>query len=69
MSGRVGKRDFTRMLIVADTDDLTPPCGACRQILWDFAPHIEIIIANLHGKQMSFSMSDLLPNPFGSHLL
>ena len=64
-----GKREFTRMLIVADTDQLTPPCGACRQILWDFAPHIEIIIANLDGKRMSFSMADLLPNPFGSHLL
>jgi cytidine deaminase len=64
-----GKREFTRMLIVADTDQLTPPCGACRQILWDFAPHVEIIIANLNGKQMGFSMSDLLPNPFGSHLL
>ena len=64
-----GKREFTRMLIVADTGELTPPCGACRQVLWDFAPRIEIIIANLHGKQMSFLMTDLLPHPFGSHLL
>jgi cytidine deaminase len=64
-----GKREFTRMVIVADTEQLTPPCGACRQILWDFASHVEIVIANLHGKQMRFSMSDLLPNPFGSHLL
>jgi len=64
-----GKREFTRMLIVADTNQLTPPCGACRQVLWDFAPRIEIIIANLEGKQMAFSMTDLLPHPFGSHLL
>jgi cytidine deaminase len=64
-----GKREFTRMLIVADTEQLTPPCGACRQILWDFAPRVEIIISNLNGKQMSFSMADLLPHPFGSHLL
>jgi cytidine deaminase len=64
-----GKREFTRMLIVADTSQPTPPCGACRQILWDFAPGIEIIIANLEGKQMVFSMPDLLPHPFGSHLL
>ncbi len=64
-----GKREFTRMLIVADTRQLTPPCGACRQVLWDFAPHIEIIIANLEEKQLSFAMTDLLPHPFGSHLL
>lgn len=64
-----GKQEFTRMLIVADTDQLTPPCGACRQVLWDFAPRMEIIIANLDGKQMSFSMTDLFPHPFGSHLL
>ena len=64
-----GKQEFTRMLIVADTKRLTPPCGACRQVLWDFAPHMEIIIANLEGKQMSFPMTDLLPHPFGSHLL
>ena len=64
-----GKREFARMVIVADTEQLTPPCGACRQVLWDFAPRVEIIIANLEGKQMSFSMTDLLPHPFGSHLL
>jgi cytidine deaminase len=64
-----GKREYTRMLIVADTDQLTPPCGACRQVLWDFAPRIEITIANLNGKQLSFQITDLLPHPFGSHLL
>ncbi len=63
-----GKRKFTRMIIVADTQELTAPCGACRQILWDFAPGIEIVIANLEGKHQNFSMRDLLPHPFGSHL-
>ncbi len=63
-----GKREFTRMTIVANTGELTAPCGACRQLLWDFAPHIRITVANLEGKQMSFSLQELLPHPFGNHL-
>jgi cytidine deaminase len=63
-----GKRKFSRMIVVADTQELTAPCGACRQILWDFAPHSEIVIANLEGKHLSFSLKELLPLPFGNHL-
>jgi cytidine deaminase len=63
-----GKKKFTRMVIVADTQDLTAPCGACRQVLWDFAPQIRIVLANLEGKHLDFSMKDLLPHPFGNHL-
>ncbi len=63
-----GERQFTCMTIVADTEELTAPCGACRQVLWDFAPHIRITIANLKGKQISFRLQDLLPHPFGNHL-
>jgi cytidine deaminase len=63
-----GRRQFTRLVVVADTVELTPPCGACRQVLWDFAPGLEITIANLAGKQRTFSLKDLFPYPFGSHL-
>ena len=63
-----GKRQFTRMVIVADTEELTAPCGTCRQVLWDFAPHLEVTIANLEGKQKSLSLQELFPYPFGSHL-
>ena len=63
-----GKRKFTRMTIVADTEELAAPCGACRQVLWDFAPHLQITVANLEGKRMSFSLRELLPHPFGNHL-
>src|SRR5437868_13197604 len=45
-----GARRFTRVAVVADTDELTPPCGACRQILWEFCGDVEIVLANLHGK-------------------
>jgi cytidine deaminase len=63
-----GQREFERIHIVADTGKLTPPCGACRQLLWDFAPNIELIISNLEGESRTFKLQDLLPHPFGSHL-
>ena len=45
-----GARKFTRVAVVADTETLTPPCGACRQILWEFCGDVEIVLANLAGK-------------------
>jgi cytidine deaminase len=59
-----GARRFTRMAIAADTDDLTPPCGACRQILWEFCGDIELLLVNPRGKQESLRLSDLFPRPF-----
>src|SRR6201992_1344074 len=41
-----GARKFTRIAVAADTDRLTPPCGACRQILWEFCSDIEVILVN-----------------------
>ena len=46
-----GHRAFTRIAIVADTDAPTPPCGACRQILWEFGGNLEVMLANLHGRK------------------
>ena len=42
-----GKRSFTRIAVVADTAAPTPPCGACRQIIWEFCGDIEVVLANL----------------------
>ena len=44
-----GHRTFTRIAVVADTPAPTPPCGACRQILWEFGGDLEVILANLNG--------------------
>src|SRR5437870_3998714 len=44
-----GKRKFSRIAVAADTDVLTPPCGACRQILWEFCGDIEVTLINLAG--------------------
>jgi cytidine deaminase len=59
-----GVRQFRRIAISADTDTLTPPCGACRQILWEFCGDIEIILVNPRGKTESLQLKDLFPKPF-----
>ena len=52
-----------------DTDALTPPCGACRQIIWEFCGDVEIILANLKGKVEVHRASELFPKPFDSSYL
>jgi cytidine deaminase len=64
-----GHRAFTRIAIVADTDAPTPPCGACRQILWEFGGDLQIALANLHGETGRHTLKDLLPLPFDARLL
>jgi cytidine deaminase len=64
-----GHRVFTRIAIVADTAAPTPPCGACRQILWEFGGNLEIQLANLHEEKGSYMLKDLLPLPFDARLL
>ncbi len=64
-----GEKDFLAIAVVADTEELTPPCGACRQIIWEFCGDVSIILANPQGKTKFFKMSELLPNPFGSKFL
>jgi cytidine deaminase len=64
-----GHRAFTRIAIVADTDAPTPPCGACRQILWEFGGNLEIILANLKHEKGTHHLKDLLPLPFDVRLL
>ena len=64
-----GKRRITKIAVVADTEDLTPPCGACRQIIWEFGGDIPVILANLKGKTEIVQMKDLLPRAFDTKFL
>jgi cytidine deaminase len=59
-----GYRCFRRVAVVTDTDTPTPPCGACRQLLWEFAPDAEVVIANLTGTMKCFRVRELLPDAF-----
>ena len=64
-----GHRAFTRIAIVADTESPTPPCGACRQILWEFSGNLEIQLANLNEEKGTHQLKNLLPLPFDARLL
>ena len=61
-----GKRDFVRLAIAASGEDYCVPCGVCRQMLWEFAPDLEIICLNGQGQARIFSLRELLPNAFDS---
>ena len=64
-----GHRRFTRIAIVADTDDPTSPCGPCRQILWEFGGDLQVILANLREEKGRYTLRDLLPLPFDARTL
>jgi cytidine deaminase len=64
-----GARGFQRVAVAADTEELTPPCGACRQILWEFCGDVEIAMANPRGKVETYRLRDLLPRPFDASFL
>jgi cytidine deaminase len=64
-----GARKFRRLAVAADTDDLTPPCGACRQIIWEFCGDIEVALVNPRGKTESYRMSQLFPKPFDASFI
>jgi len=59
-----GERCFNAIAVVTDTDALTPPCGACRQLIWEFCGDIPVILSNLKGKIEIIPMRDLFPKPF-----
>ena len=59
-----GERGFEAISVVTDADTLTPPCGACRQLIWEFCGDVPVILANLKGKVETMRMKDLFPKPF-----
>jgi cytidine deaminase len=58
-----GCREFARIVVVADTAVPASPCGACRQVLAEFDPDLEIVLANFRGQTEMFRLSELLPRP------
>jgi cytidine deaminase len=64
-----GKKRFTTLAVVADTSELTPPCGTCRQIIWEFCGDVPLVLANLHGDYEVAPMKELLPRAFDSKFL
>lgn len=64
-----GAREFRRLAVVAQSATLTPPCGACRQLLWEYAGDLEIVLADALGASETLRLRELLPRAFdASHL-
>ncbi len=64
-----GEKEFEQIAVVADTQELTPPCGVCRQILWEFCGDMPVTFANLKGDVETVQMKDLLPRAFDTKFL
>jgi cytidine deaminase len=64
-----GARTFRRIAVIANTERLTPPCGACRQLLWEFCGDIEIVLSNLQDRTETMRLKDLLPRAFDDSYL
>jgi len=64
-----GERAFVAIAVVADTAAPTPPCGACRQLLWEYCGDIPVTLANLTQITGQHQLADLLPVPFDARLL
>ena len=59
-----GERAFTHIAIVTTSDPPASPCGACRQLLWEFCGNVEVILANLQGYRTTFRLSEIFARPF-----
>lgn len=64
-----GAKRFRRIAVAADTDKLTPPCGSCRQILWEFCGDAEVVLVNPRGRTETLRMNELFPRPFDDSFL
>lgn len=64
-----GEKEFSHIAIVADTEELTPPCGICRQVIWEVCGDITVTFSNLNGKNETLQMNELLPRAFDSKFL
>ena len=59
-----GERTFARLAVVTEGERPASPCGACRQLLWEFCGDMEVILANTRGLRESYSLANLFPHPF-----
>jgi len=59
-----GTREFEALAIVCEEGLPCPPCGTCRQLLWEFAPALQIIVREQNGGPLTYAIEDLLPAVF-----
>lgn len=59
-----GVRSFERLVVATEAGEPTPPCGICRQVLVEFAPALEVVSITTTGREATWRMDELLPQPF-----
>jgi len=64
-----GERKFTQIAVVTSSEPPASPCGACRQLLWEYCGDIEIILANLQGFRKTLRLAEIFPRPFDQSFL
>jgi cytidine deaminase len=64
-----GARCFGLLVVAVDTENLTPPCGTCRQIIWEHCRDTTILLVNLQGQTEELQIKDLLPRAFDARYL
>ena len=64
-----GRTRFTRIAVAANTEAPTPPCGPCRQLLWEYCGDIEVVLTSMSRPTARLRLAELLPMPFDNRLL
>lgn len=59
-----GEREFITLSLISDSENIITPCGACRQLIWEFAPDLTIVMGNLRGEIQCITIAELLPQAF-----
>ena len=64
-----GERDFAGIAVATDSETPATPCGACRQLLWEYCGDIPVALHSIRGVERTVQLADLLPQPFGRSYL
>ena len=59
-----GERQFTQIAVVTSSEPPASPCGACRQLLWEYCGNINVILANVQGFRKTLDLAEIFPHPF-----
>lgn len=59
-----GEREFEAIAVVTQSNEPSPPCGPCRQLMWEYCGDIDVALANLEGQRVDYKLSTLFPHPF-----
>lgn len=60
----MGEHRFRMLAVTANTETFTPPCGACRQVIWELAGDIDVMMINKKKQTRTIPLSALYPIPF-----